>query len=318
MKVAVLGLGSIGSRHARNLLALGHEVIGFDPRPATDEGWHRCTSADRAIAAAEAVLVATPTSLHAEHALAAINAGLPVLVEKPLAMSAREAGRVALRARERQVTCGVAMNLRFHPALQTLREVVRGGALGRLLYARVSAGWDLRRWRPHSDYRQSYSANARLGGGVVRDSIHELDYVIWLFGRAESVSAETGHVSDLDIDVEDLGLALIRLAGGALVSVDLTYIDPVYRRGCLIVGSEASAEWDWTRGAIEVRRPGGEVRKIDVATDVSLTYVAELEDFLKAVSAGTPTRTTAEEGAGAVELAEAVLHAADTGRRIVL
>jgi predicted dehydrogenase len=319
MRFAVLGLGSIGSRHARNLLAQGHEVIAFDPRKVTaEEDWPRGASLDETIARADAVLVATPTSLHAEHALAAIEAGVPVLVEKPLAMTATEAVRVASCARERETICGVAMNLRFHPALRVLRGLLADGALGRVLYARVSAGSDLRDWRPGSDYRQSYSARRDLGGGVVRDSIHELDYLTWLLGPAESVSAEVGHVSDLEIDVEDLGLALVRLASGAFASVDLTYLDPVYRRGCLIVGSLASVEWDWTRGTIEVRRVQEKPETIDVSADVALTYVAELEDFVHAVRGGPPPCTSVEEGAATVALAEAVLLAAAEGRRIVL
>jgi predicted dehydrogenase len=318
MRVAVLGLGSIGARHARNLLELGHDVVGFDPGQPTDGRWASATTADEAISGVDAVVVASPSSMHADHASSALQAGLPVLVEKPLATNSRAAERLAALARERRVTCGVAMNLRFHPAVLELRRLVAGNRLGSIRYAHVSCGSDLRRWRPGVDYRNSYSARAELGGGVVRDCIHELDYLTWLLGPTASITAETANVSDLEIDVEDLGLALLRLSSGALASVDLTYFDPAYRRGCLLVGALATARWDWKRGTIELAHADGNAETLDVAADVSSTYVAELRDFLQAIETGRPPSTTAEEGAAVLRLVDALFQSARGGRRITL
>ncbi|MGH2869709.1 MAG: cytidylyltransferase domain-containing protein, partial [Solirubrobacteraceae bacterium] len=219
MTVAVLGLGSIGSRHAHNLVALGHRVIGFDPTPDAGNALARADTVFEAIAGADAVVVASPTSLHAEHALAALEQDRPVLVEKPMAISPADAVRIADVARARGLTCAVAMNLRFHPGVQALRELLDSGRLGTIRYAQLSSGSDLRGWRPGRDYRTAYSARAALGGGVVSDSIHELDYLTWLLGPVSSVTAEVGRVSELEIDVEDVALALLRLASGAMASV---------------------------------------------------------------------------------------------------
>jgi predicted dehydrogenase len=319
MRVAVLGLGSIGSRHARNLLALGHEVVGFDPRPESDdEPWARAPSPREALSSAEAAVVATPTSLHAEHTLLALERDLPVLVEKPITVDLLDADRVVALAAERGLPCGVAMNLRFHPGVLALRDLVSQGRLGEIRFAHVWCGSDLRTWRPGTDYRTSYSARADLGGGIVRDAIHELDYLTWILGPAASVIAEVAHLSDLQIDVEDIGAALIRVAGGALVSVDLTYVDPVYRRGCLLVGADATARWDWTRGTVEISRPDADAEVLDVAADVSDTYVAEMRDFVEAARAGRAPRTSAAEGRDAVRLADALLRSAAEGRRVAL
>jgi predicted dehydrogenase len=319
MRVAVLGLGSIGTRHARNLRGLGHEVVGFDPRPTEGrEDWARAQSLGEALSAADAAVVATPTSLHGEHALQALQLGVPVLIEKPMAVDPHEAERVATLARDRGLTCAIAMNLRFHPAVQTLRRLVADGTLGAIRYAQVSAGSDLRTWRPGTDYRAGYSARAVLGGGVVRDSIHELDYLTWILGPVATVSAEIAHVSDLEIDVEDLGTALLRLESGAVASVDLTYFDPVYRRGCLLVGAVATARWDWTSGTIEISRPHTDAELLDVSADLSETYLDEIRDFVNACETGRPPCTSAEEGSSAVRLAHAVLRSASAGMRIAL
>src|SRR6185437_12002544 len=105
------------------------------------------------------------------------------------------------------------------------------------------------------------------------------------------------------VDVEAIGAALIRLAGGALASVDLSYVDPEYRRGCMLVGAEATARWDWTRGTVEIARPGADAEVVDVAADVGETYVAEMRDFVDAAHTGRAPRTSAEEGRDAVRLA---------------
>jgi predicted dehydrogenase len=312
--VAVLGLGSAGRRHAELLEELGVAVVGHDPA-APDGGAAPDVAA--AIAAADAVVVASPSALHAEHAAAALAAGRPVLIEKPIAATVAQA-----RALEpRGAVVGVAMNWRFHPAVLAARALLAEGTLGPILQARVSFGYDLRRWRPEADYRVSYSARADLGGGIVLDAIHELDYLLWLLGPVASVVAETAHVSTLELDgVEDAALAVARLASGALASIDLNFHEPAYRRGFLLVGAEATAEWAWGSGQVVVRRPGdGEPdHAIAVDEDVRATYRAELADFLDAVAAGRAPRATLADGIAALELAEAIKRSAAQGRRVTL
>jgi predicted dehydrogenase len=312
VKVAILGLGSAGRRHAQNALEQGHEVLGFDPEADEVSGIERVDSMDSAIATADAVVVASPSSLHAEQALAAISAGKPTLVEKPLAVNVDDARRVVAAARDHGVICGVAMNLRFHRGILGLRELLP--ELGTLRLARSSFGYDLRLWQPGTDYRGSYSARAALGGGILLDAIHELDYLLWLLGPVASVSAELDQVSDLEIDVEDTALLAVRFESGALGAVDLNFVEPAYRRECLLVGSDAMASWDWNTAAISVRR-GTEERSVDTACDVLDTYRAVLEDFLEAAVSGGEPRTSAEDGLAALRVVDAARRSAAEGRR---
>jgi predicted dehydrogenase len=317
VKVAVLGLGSAGARHARNLLDLGHDVVGFDPAASGPAGIERAESAAAAIARAEAVVVASPNSLHGAQALAALEQERHVLVEKPLAATATEAAQVVDAAARADAICGVAMNLRFHPAILELKRLVDDGTLGTLRLARVSFGFDLRLWHPESDYRQSYSARADQGGGIVLDAIHELDYLLWLLGPAATVSAEVAHVSELEIDVEDLAVVLLRFESGAFGTVDLNFFEPAYRRGCTLIGSDAVATWDWALESVVISRHGEDDRVVGVRCDVAKTYRAELVDFLDVALRSAAPRTTAREGLAAVSAAEAVKRSASLGRRVV-
>jgi predicted dehydrogenase len=318
MKVAVLGLGSAGARHARNLLDLGHEVIGFDPVSAMPEGVTGADSAEEAVAASEAVLVTSPNSLHADQAVAALERGRHVLVEKPLAVTVGDAERVVRAASQAGVVCGIAMNLRFHPAILELKRLIDSDSLGAIRFVRASFGYDLRLWHPGSDYRHSYSARSDLGGGVVLDAIHELDYLLWLLGPVASVSADAAHISDLDIDVEDIAVALLRFESGALGTIDLNFVEPVYRRTCLLVGSASVASWDFARGTVTVRRAGEDDVVTGVDHDVAKTYRDEVADFLDAIERRREPRTPVREGAEAVRLANTVKAAASSRKAITV
>ena len=320
MRVAVVGLGSAGARHARNLLALGHEVMGFDPASTpTPPGVRRADSFDSALAEAEAVVVASPSSLHAEQAVAALEAGRHVLVEKPLAMTVAEAERVVEAAR------GTSARLRrrdepaFSPRHPRARAAARRpGRSGTIRLAQASFGYDLRLWRPDADYRHGYSARADLGGGIVLDAIHELDYLLSLLGPVATVTAETAQLSDLEIDVEDVAVAILRFESGALGVADLNFFEPAYRRGCLLVGSDAVARWEWAQGSVTLARNEQPTQAVDVGTDLAQTYKAELDDFLAAVQGDARPRVPAEEGLAAVRVADAIRRSSEAGQRISL
>jgi predicted dehydrogenase len=318
LRIAVLGQGSAGRRHAEDLAALGCEVVVYDPEREAVAG-RRADSAEAAVGATDAVVVASPTSLHPEQALLAIDRGRPVLVEKPLAAEVADAERIAARAQAAGlVSSGVAMNLRFHAGVLGLRELIDSGSLGHVLYAAASFGFDLRRWRPTEDYRQTYSARAELGGGIVLDAIHELDLVLWLLGPVASVAAETARTDVLDADVEHIAASVLRLRSGALVVVDVNFVEASYRRGILVAGTNATATWDWGAGHVVVRDASGGERRLPAGHDVRDTYRAEIADFVEAVAVGRRPRTTLSEGADAVRLAQAVKRSARDGERVRL
>jgi predicted dehydrogenase len=319
MRVAVIGLGSAGARHARNLLDLGHEVVGFDPVASSPhEDVELNDTLEAAIGRGDAVIVASPNSLHAEHALAALELRKPVLVEKPLAVTVVDAERVTAAAERTGAVCGVGMNLRFHPGVLKLKRLVDEGALGDVRFVQGSFGYDLRRWHPESDYRLGYSARADLGGGIVLDAIHELDYLLWIFGTVETVIAEVERVSDLEVDVEDIAVAVLRFDSGAVASVDLNFFEPAYRRGCTAVGSHAVARWDWRQETVVVSRPSADDEIYDVTCDLAQTYRAELVDFVHAVESAEQEQpaASANSGLAAVRLADAIKRSARVGQRI--
>lgn len=316
MRVAVLGQGSIGRRHAGSLLELGHEVVAWDPVAEIVAGAHRAQSAEEALSGAEAAIVASPSSAHAEQAGLALEHGCHVLVEKPLALTVEHAAPLVEAADRGGLVLGVAMNLRFHPGVRAVRDAVASGAVGTPLVARAWFGSWLPGWRPGVDYRASYSARRNLGGGVLLDAIHEIDYLTWVLGPVSEVSARLATVSDLEIDVEDVAQLQLAFASGAQGSVTLDYLDRSYDRGCRVVGSAGSVLWSWPERRVVLFPEDGAGEVLDIESDAAPTYAAEMAAFIEAVETGAPVSTSGEEGLHALAVVDAARRADTTGGRV--
>jgi predicted dehydrogenase/RimJ/RimL family protein N-acetyltransferase len=321
MRIAVIGQGSIGRRHAEIALALGHELTVYDPNPAAapPPGALIAASATDCMEAADAAIVASPSSVHVTHARIAIELGVPVLVEKPLALDAARAAELDCLAQERETMLSVAMNLREHPGVRTLSTLLAEGAAGSILRASAWCGSWLPGWRVGSDYRDSYSAHRKLGGGVLLDvAVHELDYLLWLIGPARSVSALARRVSELETDVEDVALIAIELASGAVAEVSVDYIDRSYTRGCRIVGSAGTLHWSWEDKLLTQHDASGATHRHAVPSDVAPTYRAQLERFLQAVREGAPAPVPAASARQALAVIDAARISSQDGRRVAL
>jgi predicted dehydrogenase len=313
--VAVLGQGSIGRRHAGLLRELGCRVTTWDTHGGSAVG------EQEAVESSGAVVIASPTNVHLEQARRALEAGRHVLVEKPLATTTEGVEDLVELAESRGLLLAVGMNLRFHPGPARVKELVATGAVGTPRTAHFTFGWHLPDWRPGTDYRDAYSARAELGGGILLDAIHELDYAVWILGEVAEVSARLGHVSDLEVDVEDVALVQLRFASGALASVDLDYLDRAYRRGCRVAGSEASAEWDCSDGHVRLLRPGHAPERWDAPCEFDSTYRTEIDCFVGAVREGRTSLdglplVDGREALAVLEIAGAARRSAESGQSV--
>lgn len=292
MRFLVVGAGSIGTRHARNLLALGHEVAGWDASPHRIEraraeipGFVGAAGLEAGLACRpDAVLVCTPPATHVAIARQAVEAGCHVFVEKPMAHTSVEVPALLDAAKRASRILAVGLNLRFLPSLRRVRTLLEGERIGRVYSARASFGFYLPWWRAGRDYTDTYSVNAALGGGVLLDLVHELDYLGWLLGEAVELCCATGHVSALAGDTEDLAELTVRFASGAIAQVHLDYLRCAYRRDLEIVGAGGVITWDYTSRAVQVLGPEPDrVERLDGASDApnEAMYVEEMRHFIR-------------------------------------
>jgi len=303
-----MGGGSIGARHARNLIALGADVTVTDPDPSRAAALSLPSvplDLDR-LDGYEGVVVASPTARHLEQARAALATGARVLVEKPLAASGD--GLADVIGSDRLM---VGYNLRFHEPLRRVVGLVRDGAAGQVSSVRVWFGSWLPDWRPAVDYRDTYSARADLGGGVLLDAIHELDLLVWLCGPDEFrvVGAVVDRIGPLEIDVEDTVRAVLRHPDGTVAEVALDYLSRRYRRGIEVIGDRATVRFDWARKVVEVE-DAVQVRAEEDATPISRSYELEAEHFLAFVAGRAAPPVDGPAAAASIRLADDIRRAA--------
>ena len=330
MRALVVGLGSIGRRHARNWAALGlgevwvcrqlgapqPEPLGVDARSFQD--------LDAALSEGpEVVIVSNPTSLHVDSAQRAVGAGAHVLIEKPIGHSLEGIPELLESARTQNRSIGVGYNLRFHPGLVRLRALLMRGDIGRPLAARFEMGEFLPGWHPWEDYRQSYSARRDLGGGPVLTFSHELDALVWLLGRPKKLVALAAHVSQLEISTEDVAEIAIELESGALASVHVDYFLRRPRRAVEVIGDAGVLRWEYEANRVLQYAPATRAWRVeegDPNYDRNEMYLTELRHFVRCVQGDGPLDplSSGEQGAAVLSLALAALRSSSEGRAVAM
>lgn len=245
MRALVIGYGSIGARHARILTASGCLTSVVSRRKVSFPIVFGDLAEALESEVPEYVVIANETSKH-QNTLAELAAhgyqGI-VLIEKPIFDRYADIPENAFK------DAFVAYNLRFHPIIQRIRALLREE---QVLSVQVYVGQYLPDWRPDHDYRTGYSASADQGGGVLRDLSHELDYLCWLLGGWERVSAIGGHFSPLEISSDDIYMLLMAMRFCPAVTVQLNYLDRVGRRFLIINTARHTIEADLGKGTVKV------------------------------------------------------------------
>src|SRR3989454_1000656 len=236
--MGVIGAGAWGKNHVRTAATLPEaELVAVcDADPKTRERIGRQypavhVTADVAdlLSRVDAVVIASPATTHARVALQCVEAGKPCLVEKPFALSTRDAEAVARAAAERKVPVLAGHLLVFHPAVERLRALVQGGELGRVYYLyglRVNLG------------QVRADENALWSFGP-----HDVSVALYLLGEAPVRVAAHGK-SYLQRNVEDVVFLTMEFGSGVLAHVQLSWLDPHKERKLTVVGAQKMVVFD--------------------------------------------------------------------------
>jgi predicted dehydrogenase len=331
--ILVAGAGSIGRRHLANLKTLGIScVAACDPHTdrleyvANNFGAECFAAFENALEKfkPDAVLVCTPPVHHVEHARRALQSGAHVFIEKPLSDRMEGVAELCREADQRHAVLQVGYNLRFHPPIQKLKQLVEEDAVGKILWAQVHCGSYLPDWRPWQDYSKSYTARRNLGGGIILDGSHEIDYLTWLFGAPQELVCMAGRVSALHVNVEDCATMLLHFPNGMNADVHVDFVQRFYSRSCTLAGTEGKLHWDFASNDIQVFRAGKEAGKEkDIETlkfdcDVNTMYLAELSHFLECAQSGSRPRFGVDDAVLTLRLALAARRSAEERAWITL
>ena len=326
LKALVVGSGSIAKRHLANFRRLLPDAevacVSASGRSLADgetvATLHLPSLAAAIAWAPDLAVVASPAPLHLDHAGLLLDAGISVLIEKPLSDSldrVRAAAPILARHRDR---IEVAYNLRFLSSARRMKTLIDEACVGRILGLRIDVGQYLPDWRPQADYRRQVSANRSLGGGVLLELSHELDYLTWLFGRFDQVFCVSSNSGELEIDVEDRADILLS-RNGLTAQVHLDFLQRRASRGCKVIGSTGTLHWNLIANSISLDGPEGEeVLFSDPAVDRNEMYVEQLRGFIEVADGRAAPRITLDDGLAVLDMIEAMRESAATGRQVSL
>lgn len=327
MKFLVVGCGSIGKRHIKNLLSLNQEVIGFDissrAREETEKKFSIQTFSDLDIALEEkldAVFICNPNSEHISSAIKSAKKGLHLFIEKPLSHTLDGVEELIELTEKNKLITLVGCNMRFHEGIKKIKDLLDNNTIGKVLFARVQSGSYLPDWHPWADYRKGYSANKSLGGGVLLDGIHEIDYLRGFFGDVHKVSCFADKISSLEINTEDVAEILLRFTNGIIAEVHLDYVQRAYARTCQIVGQEGTILWDFNEPIVKVylaKNKKWNVIKLSPYDDNKM-YVEEIKHFINCINGKEKPYQDVIEGKKALEIVLAAKESSKTNKTIIL
>ncbi len=338
IRIGLLGCGNISDTHARAAaLVPDVEVVAYwgrDPAKvsalAQRYGGKGCRTLDEFLGhrPMDLVVVGTPSGVHAEHAQAAAQQGLHVLVEKPLDVTTARIDGLTAECDRAGVKLGVIYQDRAAPDLNWLKRLIARGGLGRPIVASARVRW----YRPPEYYagsrwRGTWGLDG--GGALMNQGIHTIDLLLWLLGDVDRVYATTRTASHA-IAVEDTAAACLEFAGGAVATLEATTAAyPGLPRRVELTGSEGTIVVERDRVvSVELRTPleapahdgepsGNASASSPVVADAR-GHARVLQDFVAAITSGAAPLCDGREGRRSVALVEAMYRSARAGAPVVV
>jgi spore coat polysaccharide biosynthesis protein SpsF len=296
-RAAILGCGSIGQRHIRNLRSLGMTDIfalrsreghfqDLDPDMGIQEvqDWKALIGSSPDIA-----IISNPTSLHLETATHLIPHVRGIFIEKPLASSLDGVQDLLENIQDHQVVSFVGFNLQFHTAVQQIQSLLDDGDLGKPLVFQCQVGQWLPDWHPYEDYLQAYYARKDLAGGAALTLIHEIHLALELLGPARAVVCLNPTSDLLPLEVDVVADMLVQHISGSTSQIHLDFIQRPTHRSGVISCERGWIRYDLTQPKVMVQTEGEVKPRIlweDRDYDANQPYLDEIRTFLRYTSEG--------------------------------
>jgi len=288
MSILIVGGGSIGKRHLKNLSKISSENLYCFKRNTNPEfeKKYNCkiitTKKQFYSLSPLLVIVCNPSSLHAEWVKLANETKSHLFVEKPFVTSQDQLNFVKNNwANDRVFFIGFM--LRYHPAVKKIKTLLDNKKIGKIFSARFEFGSWLPNWHPYEDYKKSYASKKTLGGGVINTINHELDLILYFFGKPINIMTTKSNVGDLDIEVEDIAESIFSFQD-KIVSLHIDFLQKDYDRNIKILGSLGKIIWNWHENEIKIILHDRENEYINIGeVDINQLYIDEMVDFIKLV-----------------------------------
>jgi len=309
-KILVVGYGSIGKRHVKNLLEFSKcEILILTKQKISTDKETRIKYFDSLTDVLkekpEIGFITNETSYHIEIALKLAKKNMHLFIEKPLSNSIKNIEKLQKIVKERKLITQMGCNWRFHPCIKKIKDILIKNEIGKIYSVQVESNSYLPDWHLYEDYTKGYAARKELGGGILLTCIHELDFLYWYFGKVEEIFSVTKKQSQLKINADDISIMILKFKKNILGEIHLDYFQrPDFKR-CKIIGSKGTLYWD--SGINEVKFYSNSknkwIKKIEVKKyEKNQMYVDEILHFLKSVKNMKKTINPLNEGVKTLEI----------------
>lgn len=328
MNFLIMGCGSIGERHIINLKAIlpDTRIDVFDPRHerlATVSKKYSINPVQHTeidLRAYDCVFICTPPVSHIELAKRALNSGSNVLIEKPLSYNLEGIEGLQNLVQSKRLLAFVAYNFRFNKGIHMIRQMIKDLKFGKILHVSAYFGQYLPEWRPLQDYKESYSAVRDLGGGIIHDASHEIDYMTWLFGIPVYVESQFSFTDILSSDAEAMADILLKFNKNILGYIHLDFVRREYRRTLELLCENGLIQWslsDATIRTFDVSSKSWNTIRLEEA--INDMYIEEIRHVIGCIKSKSNSEIIdLENGILTLKLSDLVYKSESLGQRVTL
>lgn len=328
MRFFLAGCGSIGIRHIKNIQTINPKIkidvydVNTDLMNKTCKKYNLTPTTKKSLANTryDCVFICTPPSSHVSLAKDAVNAKSNIFIEKPLAVEFKEVKLIQQLVKKKKVLAFVGYNFRFHKALNIIKKKIDNRRLGKVLHVSAYFGQYLPDWRPNQDYRKNYTARKELGGGIIHDSSHEIDYLRWLFGEPKYVQSDYEFSSFLRTNTEAIADINGRFEKNILFQIHLDYLRRKYKRSLEILCQNGIIEWSLKPSVLKIFDSSkNKSFNLQITDDVNEMYVKEIKHILDCIKKNRSSKIIGlENGIATFNVLDAIKKSGRSGKRIFL
>ena len=291
MKILIVGFGSIGKRHMRNILSKKKiNVIICSKRKDLkfqEKNIKIVKTVDQGIAEKpDMAFVTNETSYHINVATKLANAGIDLFIEKPLSSSENGIKQLKKIIKQKGIITLIGCDHRFHPCIKKIKEIIDKKQLGRIMSVQVESSSLLSDWHPYEDYRKGYSAKEELGGGIAMTMTHELDFLRWFFGEIKEIFSITKKISELEITADDISTMTMVFENNIIGELHLDYFARPQFKSCKIKSTKGTLYWNSDENSVKIfynKQNKWKTIFQEKKFERNQMFVKELEYFLKCV-----------------------------------
>ena len=320
----VIGGGSIGKRHLRNLLSTGRTAAVVETREdrrADIAARHPAARIFRSLDEAlegerfETAFVCVPTAYHLAPALELARRGIHIFMEKPVSSSLEGIPALLDAVESRGLIGMIGFCLRWFKPMVKAQELLAEGRVGRIVTARSFTGSYLPDWHPWEDYRTFYMSRKDMGGGVLLDECHAFDWMQWLVGPIQGVFSAVGTLSDLEVTSDDVCEVIARFGPRTVGSIHLDMVDRSSRTEVEIIGTTSTLLVDMHAHSVKLYdHANHKWEEWTFEPSYDQMYLDEIDHFFDCVARKAKPNVDLRDGYRVQRIIDACARSSDTGR----